>query len=149
MIDWLAKMDIATAVMLGVMLLGAWVLWKVQRDKNNNFDFEEMLRDDFGKPSAFRLAIFISLAVSTWVIMYIVLKTNAIDSWVFVSYLAIWSGAKVADSAINAYGASKQSDYGGSSYRRRDIERYSSRDANNEDVSDRRPRHPPPNGSNN
>ena len=48
MIDWLAKMDIATAVMLGVMLLGAWVLWKVQRDKNNNFDFEEMLRDDFG-----------------------------------------------------------------------------------------------------
>ncbi len=61
MIDWLAKIDIATAVMLGVMFLGAWVLWRVQKDKNNNFDFEEMLRDDFGKPSAFRLAIFISL----------------------------------------------------------------------------------------
>jgi hypothetical protein len=62
-----------------------------------------MLRDDAGKPSAFRLAIFVSLAVSTWVIMYIVLKSNTLDPWIFLSYLGIWSGAKVAETAINAY----------------------------------------------
>ena len=93
MMDWIQKLDIATDVMIGVLLLGAWILWKVQKDPDNDFNFEDMLRDDFGKPSAFRLAIFISLAVSTWVIMYIVLKTNSVDSWFFVSYLAIWSGA--------------------------------------------------------
>ena len=113
MMDWLQKLDIATAVMLGVMGMGAWILWKVQKDPNNDFNFEDMMRDDLGRPSAFRLAIFISLAVSTWVIMYIVLKTNTLDSWIFVSYLAIWSGAKVAESAVNAYGSSKQGGYGG------------------------------------
>jgi hypothetical protein len=62
-----------------------------------------MLRDDSGKPSAFRLAIFVSLAVSTWIIMYIVLNTNALDTWMFVTYLGIWSGAKVAETALVAY----------------------------------------------
>jgi len=78
-------------------------MYKVQKDPDNNFQFEDMLRDDAGKPSAFRLAIFVSLAVSTWVIMYIVLKTNTLDTWMFVAYLAIWSGAKVAETALNAY----------------------------------------------
>lgn len=102
-----ADLDIATGILLLIMFLGGWVLWKVQSDKSNNFNFEEMLRGDNGKPSAFRLAIFVSLAVSTWVIMYIVLKTNSLDNWMFITYLAIWSGAKVAESAIDAYAASK------------------------------------------
>lgn len=105
MIAWLQALDIPTIVLMVVMGLGAWILWKVQKDPNNDFNFEEMLRDENQKPSAFRLAIFISLAVSTWVIMHIVLKTNTIDSWVFVTYLGIWSGAKVAESALNAYGS--------------------------------------------
>lgn len=107
MIDWISKLDIATAVMIIILIMGGWVLWKVQKDPNNDFDFEDMMRDDTGKPSSFRLAVFISLAVSTWVIMYIVLKTNSIDSWIFVAYLGIWSGAKVAESAIQAYGGYK------------------------------------------
>jgi hypothetical protein len=87
--------------------MGGWVLWKVQKDKNNGFSFEEMLKDDSGKPSAFRLAIFVSLAVSTWVIMYIVLKTNTIDVWMYMTYLGVWSGAKIAETAINAYANKK------------------------------------------
>ena len=89
------------------MIMGGYVLWSVQSNKANNFDFSEMLRGDTGKPSAFRLAIFVSLAVSTWVVMYIVLKSGAIDPWIYTIYLAIWSGAKVAESAIDAYAASK------------------------------------------
>jgi hypothetical protein len=49
------------------------------------------------------LAIFVSLAVSTWVIMYIVLKTNTVDVWMYMTYLGVWSGAKIAETAINAY----------------------------------------------
>jgi hypothetical protein len=85
------------------MFLGGWVLWKVQHDKSNTFSFEDMLKDEGGKPSAFRLAIFVSLAVSTWVIMYIVLKTNTVDVWMYMTYLGVWSGAKIAETAINAY----------------------------------------------
>jgi hypothetical protein len=102
-----ADLDIATVILLLILLMGGWVLWRVQRDKSNGFDFSEMLLDDTGKPSAFRLAIFVSLAVSTWVIMYIVLKKNDLDIWMFVTYLGIWSGAKVAETAITAYAQSK------------------------------------------
>lgn len=100
-------LDIATSILFLLLFLGGWVLWKVQRDPHNGFCFEDMLRDDEGKPSAFRLAIFVSLAVSTWVLMYIVLKTNTLDTWMFVTYLGIWSGAKVAETAINAYAGNK------------------------------------------
>lgn len=148
MIDWIKTLDIATAVMLAVMFLGAWILWKVQRDPNNDFNFEDMLRDDAGKPSSFRLAVFISLAVSTWVMMYIVLKTNAIDSWIFVAYLSIWSGAKVAETALQAYGNSKsQGGYGGYRSRSYRNDSYESHDENNESVDEDRPRRrysPPP-----
>ncbi len=103
----LANTDIAQTMLIVIMVMGGWVLWRVQSNKANNFDFSEMLRGDTGKPSAFRLAIFISLAVSTWVIMYIVLKGGTIDPWIYTIYLAVWSGAKVAESAIDAYAASK------------------------------------------
>ena len=102
-----SDLDIAQSILLLLLFMGAWILWKVQQNPDNGFKFEEMLRGDNGKPSAFRLAIFVSLAVSTWVMMFIVLKTNTIDTWIFAIYLAIWSGAKVAESAIDAYAASK------------------------------------------
>ena len=105
-------LDIATGILLLILFLGGWVLWKVQANRDNDFRFEEMLRDDDGKPSAFRLAIFVCLAVSTWVIMYIVLKTNTLDTWMFVTYVAIWSGAKVAETALNAYAGKRSSNYG-------------------------------------
>lgn len=94
-------------MLIAIMVMGAYVMWMVQTNKDNNFDFSEMLRGETGKPSAFRLAIFVSLAVQTWVIMYIVLKGGTIDPWIYTIYLAVWSGAKVAESAIDAYAASK------------------------------------------
>ena len=91
-----------------ILFLGGWILYKVQKDPDNNFNFEDMLRDEVGKPSAFKLAIFVQLAVSTWVIMFIVLNTNSLDTWMFVQYLGIWSGAKIAETAVKSYGESKQ-----------------------------------------
>lgn len=110
MLEWIKTIDIATIVLMGIMGMGLWVLWKVQRN-DNDFDFKDMLRDENGKPSAFRLAVFVALAVSTWIIMYIVLNTKSLDTWMYVSYLAIWSGSKIAESAVQAYGG--QGRYGG------------------------------------
>lgn len=109
-ITTLLQIDIATAVMIVILFLGGWILYKVQKDPDNNFNFEDMLRDETGHPSAFRLAIFVQLAVSTWVIMFIVLKTNALDTWMFVQYLGIWSGAKIAETALKSYGDFRISD---------------------------------------
>ena len=133
---FLSTLDIATTILLLLLCLGVWVLWNVQKNPSNEFDFEEMLRDESGKPSAFRLTIFVSLAVSTWIIMFIVLNTNALDTWMFVTYLGIWSGAKVAETAIIAYAARGGSGVYDSSE--------DSRDNKYSDYSDRRPRYERP-----
>lgn len=102
---WIASnFDFPALVLVIILVLGGWILWKTQRDPGNKFDFTDMLRDEGGKPSAYRLAIFVCLAVSTWVIMYATIATKgAIDTWIFVWYIAIWSGAKVAEKGIEAY----------------------------------------------
>lgn len=133
-----SSLDIATTILLLLLLLGVWVLWNVQKNPANEFNFEEMLRDESGKPQAFRLAIFVQLAVSTWIIMFIVLKTNALDTWMFVTYLGIWSGAKVAETAITAYaGKSLRTEYRQESEQDIDVQG----SARNDKYPDRRPRY--------
>ena len=97
------KLDFPAFILLLIFLLGLYVLWKTQK-ADNGFDFSEMLRDDSGKPSSSRLAVFVCLAVSTWAIMYMLITNNGvIDTWIFIAYVAIWSGAKVAERFIDGY----------------------------------------------
>lgn len=97
------NLDFPALILLLIFLLGLYVLWKTQKAKNG-FDFSDMLRDDSGKPSSSRLAVFVCLGVSTWAIMYmLVTNKGIIDTWIFVAYIAIWSGAKVAEKGIEAY----------------------------------------------
>ena len=104
---WLSMVDFPATVLLVMLLLGVYIMHKTQQNPDNNFDFADMLRDDGGKPSAFRLAVFACLAISSWVIMSIVVTTHAIDLWVFGFYLIVWSGAKIADKLIDAYMVTK------------------------------------------
>ena len=97
------KLDFPAFILLLIFLLGLYVLWKTQK-ADNGFDFSEMLRDDNGKPSSSRLAVFVCLAVSTWAIMYMLITNKGvIDTWIFIAYVAIWSGAKVAERFIDGY----------------------------------------------
>ena len=97
------KLDFPALILLLIFLLGLYVLWKTQK-ADNGFDFSEMLRDDSGKPSSSRLAVFVCLAVSTWAIMYMLITNKGvIDTWIFIAYVAIWSGAKVAERFIDGY----------------------------------------------
>lgn len=104
---WLSMVDFPAVILLIITLLGAYVLYQTQKNPGNNFDFADMLRDDAGKPSAFRLGIFVCLAISSWAIMYIIMQTKAIDIWLIVFYMLIWSGAKIAEKIVDAYVASK------------------------------------------
>ena len=104
---WIKMIDFPAIILLLIVLMGAYVLYKTQSSENNNFDFSDMLRDDKNKPSALRLGIFVCLAISSWAIMYLIVSTQSIDTWVLVAYMAIWSGAKVAEKLVDAYAISK------------------------------------------
>lgn len=106
---WLSMVDFPAVILLVMTLLGVYVLYQTQKSRSNNFDFADMLRDDAGKPSAFRLGIFVCLAISSWVIMYLVVQNKTIDLWLIVFYMLIWSGAKIAEKIVDAYIATKGS----------------------------------------
>lgn len=108
--DWIGtNIDFPAIVMLVLMFMGAYVLHRTQANPQNKFDFADMLRDDNGKPSAFRLGIFVCMALSTWYIMYATIKAKGvIDTYQILGYMAIWSGAKIVETALNIWGARGQ-----------------------------------------
>lgn len=101
---WLKMVDFPSVVLLVILLLGTYVLWQTQRNADNNFDFADMLRDDRGKPSSAKLAVFVCLGITTWAVMYmLMISKGQIDNWIFMSYLGVWSGAKIVERALDAY----------------------------------------------
>lgn len=104
---WLSMVDFPATMLLIMVLMGAYVMYKTQKDPHNDFDFADMLRDENGKPSAIRLAILPCLAISSWVIMYLVVQNKSIDLWLLVFYMCVWSGAKIAEKMVDAYVATR------------------------------------------
>lgn len=99
------NIDFPAVVLLIILMMGAYILWKVQSNPDNKFDFADMLRDDSGKPSAYKMAVFVCLAVSSWAIMYILISLKGhIDNWQLLGYTAIWSGAKIVEKALDVWG---------------------------------------------
>lgn len=105
---WVAMVDFPAVILLMLTMMGGYVMYKTQKNPSNNFDFADMLRDEKGKPSALRLAIFVCLGISSWVVMYLVTTTKAIDTWIVLGYMVIWSGAKVAEKLVDAYSGTVQ-----------------------------------------
>lgn len=97
------SLDLPALVFILIFALLFYVLYRTQKSANG-FDFSAMLKDENGKPSSARLATFVCLAASTWALMYmLVTNKGVIDPWVFMGYTGIWSGAKVAETAISHY----------------------------------------------
>ena len=95
-----------TFILLCVFIV--YVVVVTQRRKD--FDFAEMLKSN-GKPSSVRLAVLVSLATSTWVLMQVTLasKSGSSDALieVYVIYLSVWSGSKVLEKGIDAWSAKR------------------------------------------
>jgi hypothetical protein len=89
----LSAVDLPALVLMLLMSLALWVIWRAQR--NGKFDFSEMLRDENGKPSGLRLSVLGAFAVSSWVLMREALEAGPLDPQVYFVYLATWSGALV------------------------------------------------------
>lgn len=97
---WLTTIDFPAMVFTVLLMIGVWVMWKSQQAED--FDMKDMLRDDKGKPSSSRFAVFVSLAGTTWALMYHVVYTKGQINWViYLGYALIWSASpaliKVAD----------------------------------------------------
>ena len=99
------EVSIATVVLLMLLVLGGYVAYKSQA--RSDFDFADMLRDDVTfKPSSFRLAVFICLAISSWFVIFITLDkrySEAVVADMMKVYIVVWSGVKVVEKLIDAW----------------------------------------------
>lgn len=102
---WMEMIDFPAFVLLLLLMVFGWVLYKTQANKENKFDFADMLRDDNGKPSSTRMAVFVCLGLSSWALMYLVINNkHKVDvSFVFVAFMIIWSGQKVAEKFLDVW----------------------------------------------
>jgi hypothetical protein len=88
-------------VVLVVLLAGfAWSLWRVQ--KRADFDLAEMYKDDNGKVSAFRFIAVGTWVAATWYTMQTMMD-GVPDDYTFFVYVAVFSGAKVAEKMIEKW----------------------------------------------
>jgi hypothetical protein len=84
---------IPSTVLIVLLLLMAYVLFSAQKSRED-FDIANMLKDENGKESGLRLALLVSLAISSWAVVTMVLN-NTLSTNVWVGYLATWSGSLV------------------------------------------------------
>lgn len=100
---WNITIDFPAVVLIAIFVIMFWVFWQAHK-ADNGLNFSEMLRDEHGKASSARMAIFVCLAISSWAIMYILLtRKGEIDPLVFGGYIIVWSGAKVAEKLVDAF----------------------------------------------
>lgn len=112
-INLVSRLNTSSVAFIILMCLVIYVLFKVQQ--REDFDFAEMLKSD-GKPSASRLGMLISLAVSSWILMYTasveLTPNNSNPSRLFDLlglYLGVFAGAKVLEKGISTWGRSTSS----------------------------------------
>ena len=95
--DWLKPANLVLALTL---LCAAFVMVRAQG--RQDFDFAEMLKDEQGKPSAFRLIGFGAFGVTSWVLMLHGVSEK-MDDWMWRDYLLAWSGSVVLAKAVDAW----------------------------------------------
>lgn len=97
----LALVDLPAVVLVALLLVSAWVLWRAQ--KSGRYDLGNMLRDADGKESAQRLAVLGAFAVSSWYLMRAGLASAELNSELYWAYLVTWSGSHVLIKAIEKW----------------------------------------------
>lgn len=101
--DVLSGISISPAELILLLLVGLSVVVAFRSQAQADFDWAEIIRDDTGKLSAYRLAVIISLVVSSWVLIYLTMHAvhdnediDSLFNW-FALYLGVWSGSKIID----------------------------------------------------
>lgn len=93
--DFRTFATVPNVLLTSLLLLGAWVLNKAQ--KNPSFEISHMLVDERGKPSSSRLAVFVAIGMSSYLLAYVVTNNKISDEYLFYFYLAFlltWASSK-------------------------------------------------------
>jgi hypothetical protein len=87
---------ILSLAVISSILLVSW--WHYKRDVR--FDVKDIIVDtSTGKVSLYKIGQVVALIISTWIIVHET-KSNRLSEWLFLSYMAIWSGTNLAKAII-------------------------------------------------
>lgn len=105
-------------ILLGSLLaLAIWVLYSASRSPR--FDSVDMLLDERGKASSSRLAVFVALALSTFILAYVVINKSLDDEtllYMFGVYIMTWAGSKTLEKGVEAWSHKRPSPSRGRGY---------------------------------
>jgi hypothetical protein len=87
-------------VLLIALLVAAWVLWKVQTSPKH-IDLVDLLVDTDGRASWTKITAIGAFMMSSWAFAYLTMHDKMSD-FLFLSYVAVYSGAPVAYRIIAA-----------------------------------------------
>lgn len=96
--------DVPTALLLVMFALIVVILWRADLKAR----WSEAFEDDSRKVSALRLSIFVAIGVSSWHLLYVTMNVVKVSGDLselypfYATYLCVWSGAKVAEKALDA-----------------------------------------------
>jgi hypothetical protein len=86
--------DYSGFIYAGVMLIVAFVLWRLHRNPNNNIDMTDLLQIN-GRVSKIAVAFLTTLFTSSWYVVHEALEKQLSDA-AFAAYLAAWVAPIVA-----------------------------------------------------
>lgn len=67
-------------------------LWNLQRNREIQIDFVDLLIGPDGKASGSKMMQLGAFAISTWAFVYLVIKNN-LSEWYYTTYMLSWSGS--------------------------------------------------------
>jgi hypothetical protein len=116
--QFLEAVTIPNTLLTILMALGVWVLISAQR--SHLFNAVDMLLDENGKASSSRLALFVALSVSTFMLAYITINKSVGDTtlfYMYCAYILTWAGSKSLERALDIWmnrgGGATNMNYGG------------------------------------
>lgn len=85
--------------LLCIAVIALIILWNIQA-KRDNFDLRYLITDPrTHQPSVHKMGELSALIVSTWLLVYLALNNRMNENY-FGLYMAVWTGAQVANNWI-------------------------------------------------
>lgn len=94
-LTYIEKQPMAIILLFGLVLL-VYVMFKIQRSKNNVDLYYLILDEKTQQPSLHKLGQLVALAVSTWALIYESLQGH-LSEWLFGSYMIAWAAAEATN----------------------------------------------------
>jgi hypothetical protein len=101
---YLSLITIPNVLLSSLLGLAVWVLYSASR--STRFDPVDMLLDERGKASSSRLAVFVALAVSTFMLVFFTTNKGVDDEtllYMFGVYIMTWAGSKTLEKGVEAW----------------------------------------------